>query len=338
MKHLGVKKLKKKKNRYTTFENVVVFPGTVERLVFEGQEFVKNNQFEQANECFEEALQYTEGDEFLLSLYAYSLYEAKSFQEAKEICERLLKIGPSMYIEVMELYLTICMQLKEYHHVEKIITSLIEEGLVPSDKLEKFERLKELNANIYGQLEKQDEGNIVVKQYEEEQFEPSIFLSLDYSEQVNLLHELNFANIRPIVPQLKEIVENEETHPFIKSLILVLFKEQQVDMEVIVEKFNIIRKINPVKIGLPTDLPQYKMISNMVIDKLQQEPSILEMVEYLIAKHSIITYPFEWLDFNTEEVAECYIDFVKQMFGQFDESNSKIFDFLQQLERLSELQ
>lgn len=333
-----MKKLKKKKYQYTTFENVVVFPGTVERLVSEAQQYVENNEFNLANEYFEEALQYTEGDEYLLSIYAYSLYEAKQFRRAKEVCEKLLSIGPSMYLEVMELYITVCIQLKEYNHVEKIITSLIEEGIIPPDKIEKFERLQELNANISQQLEKQEDADVFIKEFEHEIFELNVFLTFDISEQVNKLHELAFANIRPIIPQLKDIVENEKTHPFVKSLILILFNEQQVDMDIKVNKFNKTSIINPSKIGLPTDLPQYKMVSNVIIDKLEQEPSVLEMVEYLIAKHSIVTYPFEWLHFNPEEVAESYIHFVKQMFGQTQDDSTEILTFIQELERLSELQ
>lgn len=336
--YCGVKKVKKKKQRYTTFENVVVFPGTVERLVFKAQECVKENRFDLAVEYFEEALQYTEGDEYLLGIYAYSLYEAKHYERAKEICEKLLQTGTAMYFEVMELYLTILMQLKENKQVEKIISTLLDEGVIPPKDIEKFQRLQELNANISQQKEKQDDESIVVKELNHGDFELESFLLLHPSEQANQLHALTFANIRPIIPQLKSILENEATHIFIKSLILILLHEQDVDIEVQVAKFNQTRIVNPSKIGLPTDLPQYKMISNIVNEKLQQEPTVLEMVEYLIEKHSIVTYPFEWLNFQTEEVAESYIQFVRQMFGQVNVENPQIFEFLQELEKLSELQ
>lgn len=334
----GVKNVKNKKSSSKTFQNVIVFPGTVERLFSEALKYMKNNQFEKANRFFEEALQFAEDDEHLMSIYAYSLYESKSFRKAKEICERLLRIGPAMYFEIMELYLTICMQLKEYHKVEKIISSLLDEGAIPDEKIEQFKRLKELNANISEKMGKQDDKTSTVKQFDPEQFEPEHFFSLHLAEQAGKLNELAFANIRPILLQLKEIIENRDTHPFVKSLILILMKEQGVDTEVEVEKFNRVMLVNPSKIGLPTELTQYKMISNIVNDQLQQEPSILEMVEDIIAKHSIVTYPFEWLDFQPQEVAECYIHFVRQMFGQHSEGNQEILGFIRELESFSELQ
>lgn len=333
-----MKKVKNKKSSYTAYENVVVFPGTVERLISEAQKYIKKNQFETANQYFEEALKYTDGDEYVLSLYAYSLYEAKSYLKAKEVCEKLLNIGPTMYFEVMELYLTVCMQLKEYKKVEKIITSLLEEEAIPTDKIDQFNRLKELNANIIEKMNKQDDFTMIVKQLEPELYELDAFLSFSHAEQVNKLHELSLANIRPIIVHLKNIVESHRTHPFVKSLILILMNEQNIDIELKIRKFDRMIVVNPSKIGLPTELSQYKMISNIVSKKLQQEPSVLDMVEYLIAKHAIVTYPFEWLDFQSNEVAECYIDFVYQLFGQDSEFNQEIYQFIQELEKLSELQ
>lgn len=329
--------MKKKKYQYTTFDNVVVFPGTVDRLVSKANEFIKKEDYHEAIQFLEEALQYTEGDEHLLSIYAYSLYEVKDYTKAKEICERLLKLGPSMYIEIMELYLTVSMQLKEYKQVEKIITSLLEEGIIPDEQKEKFRRLRDLNAEISEKLE-MEEVEFTPHQIDFDLFESENFLSLPLKEQVNKLHELTLANIRPIIPQLKLIVEHEEIHSFVKSLILILLNEQEADIELKIHKFDCTMVVNPSKMELPTDLPQYKMVSNLVFEKLQHDPSVLEMVEYLIAKHSIVTYPFEWLHYHPEDIAQCYIDYVGQMLGQEKKVNEELFTFLQQLELLSELE
>lgn len=328
--------MKKKKHHLTTFENVVVFPGTVERLVSKANEHLRKGQFNEAIEFLDEAQQLAEDDEHLLSIYAYSLYEVKDYPRAKEVCERLLKLGPSMYLEIMELYLTVCMQMKEYKQVEKMITSLLEEGIIPEEKKEKFERLRDLNADISEKIEMEEVKSS--NHIDAELFETDHFLSLPLNEQVNQLHELSLVNIRPIIPQLKIIAEHEDTHDFVKSLILILFNEQEVDLELSINKFNQTVVVNPSKIGLPTDLPQYKMVSNLVLEKLEQDPSILEMVEYLIAKHSIVTYPFEWLHFTPEAIAQSYIDYVKIMFGQEKEIEEEFFIFLQQLEQLSELE
>lgn len=330
--------MKNKKKRIKGYKNVVLFPGTVERLISQAHEYVENYQFDEANENFSEALQYTEGDELTLSVYAYSLYEAKSFEKAKEVCEQLLSIGPTMYLEVMELYLTICMQLKQFKQVESIITSLLEEGAIPENQVEKFERLKNLNANITqmdddSQLEFQTENKLNLEEYDVYQF-----LSLNPNEQLIKIQELTEVNVRPIVEQLKSIIEHDKSHPFIKSLILILLVEQEVNVEIKINKFHRSMVVNPSTLPLPTKLPQYQAITSLVIEKLDQEPSKLEMLEYLISKHAIVTYPYEWLDYDSEDVALAYIDLVSLMFGNVQEMDYELVDFLQNLEKLTELQ
>ena len=71
--------------------------------------------------------------------------------------------------------------------------------------------------------------------------------------------------------------------------------------------------------------------------KLEQDPSTLEMVQYLMAKHAIVTYPFEWQPFEADDVAYSYIDFVLAMLGNVQEMDYEIIDFLQMLEKLTEL-
>ena len=329
--------MKKQKKQLQTFENIVVFPGTIEQLLSQAHAYAEQYQYNLANEKFEEALQYTPGDEMTLSVYAYSLYEARDFEKAKDICERLLEIGPSMYFEAMELYLTICMQLRQFNQVEKIIESLLEEDVIPEEQLEKFTRLKNLNADIAESKRLQEEREIVQASIGND-LSTAQFIAKTPEEQLMFIHELTLANIRPIAPQLKEIIEHEETHPFVKSLILILLVEQEVSIEVEIKKFNRVQKVNPVELELPTKMPHFQVVTALVIEQLEQEPSTLELVQSLIAKHAIVTYPFEWLDFDDEDVATSYIDYVRAMFGKVQEVDYELIDFLQQLEKLTELQ
>lgn len=331
----GVISLKKKK-KLQKHENLVVFPGTGERLLQQAHFLAENYQYDQANLLFEEAFQFTEGDEMSLSVYAYSLYEAKAFEKAKGVCEQLLAIGPLMYFEAMELYLTVCMQLRQFKQVEKIIESLLEEGAIPDEQLEKFERLKNLNADIAENISLQQEA--VKHEIEEELFDCAEFLEKEPEEQLLVAHELTTKNIRPIVDELKFIIESQETHPFIKSVVLILLVEQQVSMEVTIEKFDRALTVNPANLQLPTKLPQFQKVSELVLEQLDQEPSTLELVQYMIAKHAIVTYPFEWLDYDSEDVATSYGDFVHAMFGKIQETDYEIYEFLQILEKMTELQ
>ena len=318
---------------------VILFPGTVERMFDEARDLAENYHYHEANELFEKALELSDGDEISLSVFAYSLYETKNFGRAKEICEDIFAIGPSMYFELMELYLTICMQLRQFKQVEKIIESLFDEDVIPTEQVEKFQRLLKLNAEI---AENQNTHLLQVEIEEEQDVEFELnateFLQLPVQQQLMQIHELTEKNIRPLVSELKQIIETTNIHPFIQSLLLILLVEQEVNVELTISKFNQVQTLNPASLDLPTKLPQFQEITNYVVEQLEQEPSTLEFVQYLIAKHAIVLYPFEWTEYNSEDVAISYIDFVRSMFGEIKEVDYEIVDFLQLLEKMSDLQ
>lgn len=137
---------------------------------------------------------------------------------------------------------------------------------------------------------------------------------------------------------MKAVIENESIQPFIKSLLLILLVEQEVNLDVTVSKFGQSKALNPVDFPLPTELPRYKEISEKIAEQLAQEPSTLEFAMHLIDKHAIVLYPYEWSGYATEEVASGYIDYVKTMFGEEREMNDEIVTFLQNIEKMSDLQ
>lgn len=324
----------KRKRNIQKFDNIVVFPGTSEMLLRDAQHYAENFQYHLAVEKFEEAFRLVEGTEQTLSMYAFALYEIKQFKRAKSACEKLLELGPTNYFEAMELYLTICMQLKEFEQVNKIIESLLEEDLVPEERIAKFERLKNLNAEIAENKRLQEDAE---QHNESIEFSSKHFLSLCPNEQLIIVNELTAQNIRPIADELKTILEHEQTHVFIKSLILILLVEQAVSMNVKVEKFNKEKIIDPSSYPLPTQLQMYKSILQLAFAELEKEPSTQELVQHLVTKHAIVAYPFEWEPFEAEDVAKGYILYVKMMFGEVVETDNKCIELLQLYERLSDI-
>ncbi|AMW99526.1 tetratricopeptide repeat protein [Rummeliibacillus stabekisii] len=328
--------MRRKKGKLQKHENVIVFPGTVERLVAEGQQFAEKYQYDQAVECLKEALQYTEGDEALLSVYAFSLYEIRNFKEAKAVCEKLLAIGPQLYIETMELYLTVLMELKEYKQVETLIESLLEEDVIPPESQDQFIRIKNLNAAI-AKAKIEDSLDDVEIEHASDEFEVDTFFSKTTIEQMQKLQAAKEMNIRPIKDLLVAIIEDERSHPLIQSFILYLLVAQEIPAIVEVKKLGHSKVVNTEELLLPDELPVAKKVFELVSDALDQEPSTLQMVQYLLARHIFAAYPFEWFNYGAEEVAEGYIDFVHGMFGVVKETDYDLMELLNTLEEQSEL-
>lgn len=238
----------KRKHHVIKHNNIVVFPGTVQALIREGHKFAENYQYEEAVASFEKAFMYEAGDEFALSAYAFALYEVKNYAKAKHVCEQLLAMGTTLYAEVMELYITICMRLKEYNHVETLITTLLEENVLPYDQAEKFKRLKNLNRDVSNNLAKKEQAQYFVETGE---YELTQFCALTPNEQSNRLHRLMDTNVRQLKEALKAIVECSSIHPFVQSLALILLVEQEVAMDINVSKFNQTATVNPAQLALP---------------------------------------------------------------------------------------
>ncbi|MGE7622807.1 tetratricopeptide repeat protein [Viridibacillus sp. NPDC096237] len=328
--------MRKKRHNIQKQDNVIVFPGTINKLIADGHHFAEHYQYDLAVQALSEALQYTEGDESTLSVYAFSLYEIRNFEKAKEACEKLLAIGPHKYIEAMELYLTVCMELKEFNQVEELIRSLLEEKVIPEESIPKFIRLQELNARIAENLIQTDEP-IVDMKIDNTELQLERFFSLSYMKQFQLLQSIRQVNIRHIKEEIVAIIEDERIHPLLQSEALLLLVNQQVDTTVTVTKFNVQCTVNPADLTEPTALPVTKVVMAVVEDDLQQEPSALDMVQYLIQRHIVVTYPFEWFDYEAREIADGYIDFVHAMFGEVKETDYDLMDFFHKLEQLSEL-
>jgi tetratricopeptide (TPR) repeat protein len=316
---------------------VVLFPGMVEKIIERAHDAAELSRYAEANELFEQALAYIDGDEYMLSVYAHSLYEVKNYARAKEICEDLLALQPKFYFEVMELYLTICMQMKEFQQVDKIIQTLFEQNIIPVDQQEKFQRIQRLNERIA--LNKQRlEQDEVEPQFTEEQFDVDQFLELSVTEQLMRVQQFSELNIRPYTHFFKAIIEEETVHPFIQSLLLILLVEQEVSIEISVAKMGMKKQINPAEYPLPTKLPQFKQIYSMLAEEFDQNPTVWEMLQQVLSKHAIVAYPFEWTPYQSENVANTYVQYVNSMFGHMGEYDYDIMDTIQLLDKLSELQ
>lgn len=330
--------MRKKYGKLQKKENIIVFPGMVDRLISEGLKHAEDFQYDLAVDSIRQALTYIEADEQTLGVYAYSLYEIREFAEAKTVCEELLKLGPTYYFETMELYVTILMELRQFGEVKEIVESLLEEGVVPLDKVDKFEQLLTLNERVA----KQKGGQILEDTPHNNQIDVSLFQYDTFSrfpedKQQQLLVELEGENLTPIENELVTIIEDDLISPITKSFALLLMVHEGIDREITIEKFGYQMILTPKNLPEPAQTSTVEAVLEMTEDALGQNPTKLEMVHDLIIRHSFATYPFEWFSFGEEEVAEAYIDYVGGMLGEDVSCEGKLYDLLVRIDVLFEL-
>ena len=306
--------------------NVIVFPTTVTRLLSEGMTYLKEEKYEDARDSLYQVLSYEPEHAAALGGYAYCLYELGEFQEALEVCRELLKIGPIHYLETMELYISILMQVREFEEAEKMIEALIEEKVLPEERLEQFQQLRDLNERIA--------ANAASEKVDASKYAIDTFLALHPAEQEQLILDLPTTSYQALKKKLIAIIEHPEADLLTKTYILFMLFQEKIDAEVSVQKFHYQGTFSINELPDPVNNSRIRKITAIIDNELAKDPTRLEMVKELFERHIYLLYPFIWDDYNEEDVAQGYMDYTEGLFSgmtSFSE-DEKLLELIQQAE------
>ncbi len=323
--------MRKKYGRLRKKENVIVFPGTFEKLVENGHVAVEQENYELAVEAFDQAIVYEPDNPEFLAPYAVALYETKDFQRAKEIAARLLHSGTADYVDAMELYLTISIQLQEYDEVQMTIDALIEEGIVPPDMLNKFNYLRELNGRLSERYAQDDSSHRM------ELFTLDEFMKMDALAQQYALASLEGSDLTDLVPLLEKIVVRDDVAPLAITFALTLLHQTGHSDELTVRKFGWEKSVVPAFMTLPGQDDLTKLVLEAVDRRLLQDPSRLEIAQGIIEKYAITAFPFGWGLYQAEEVATAYVNYIESLFSGEQLPKTALNLLIQQIDNDSDL-
>lgn len=290
---------------------IVYFPQLKERLFEKGIDALQNSNLEEAVGLLEQAYEIDSSDGEVGAALVVSLYESKRYQQAKDICKELLYEGEGDYFKIVELYLMILIQLNEHKEVVGTISALFDEKEVPVEKEEHFSKLLSFSSKV---LEgKQPQSPLEPGQPAEI---PQILEGKDLQEQTFILAELVNRNIQPYIQELLMGLSNEETHPFIQTMIVNVLREHGYGAEVQVVKFG--KKLSCVPADLrdvfETDF--YLQIIKRIEDLMaQRNPSLFQQVIETFSRHSFLLYP-GCMDAPFERVALAYLIYGLKLYGE----------------------
>lgn len=290
--------------------NVVVFPTTINRLLTDGMRLLKEERYEEARDGLYQVLTYEPEHPAALGAYSYCLYELGDYEEALEVCRELLKVGPIHYLETMELYISILMQVREFEEAEQVIEALIEEKVLPEERLEQFHLLRDLNERI---------ASKAVEKIDADQFTPEAFLELTAYEQERKVMELPPSSFKPLTAKMVGLLEHPEIDMLAKTYILYIMHQEEIDAKVDIHKFHYSGEFNPRHLTDPQESQRVNTIKGIFADELAKDPTRLEMANELFERHVYLFYPFLMDEYEPEEVAEAYMSFLEGLFtGEID--------------------
>ncbi|MDR0138160.1 tetratricopeptide repeat protein [Metabacillus idriensis] len=267
---------------------VIPFPNLSERLVDKGLEALKNKQFKEALSLFYEVLELGEERAEIHLGIALCLMELGELEEAKAVCRKMLHEDIGDYFTVMQVYLTVLIQLRQYSEVQQTIEAVLQENQLPHDQAEHFYKLLDFSRKMT-----EDEDFLIDEEEEDESYTEPRNLLDTINQQVAYVQSLKDRNVSRHMLQLQSILKDGGSHPVVQSMILHLLMENEVAKEVKIAKFGKTMSLIPAELEDLSELPFTKKVLNVLDDILGQEnPALYEAVKEVWIRHLYVLFPF----------------------------------------------
>lgn len=299
----------KRKQHNQHDSKVIPFPNLKERYFEKGIASMEAQDFEDAVEFLHQAYKLDKEDSRIAVTYLVAQYQNRSYTSAKLLAEQLLQQGIGDYYEVLEIYLTVLIQLKDHETVVKTIEALMDEKVVPPDKEEQLLTLLQLSKKV------SDNSNIEVNQ--------PISLDLDFSNIDKLpelaiqLGSLADKNIHPYLPTLLQVLNDQSVHPFLKTIVFNVLREHKIDQHVQVNKLDMEDVFNPTQVPDLHETPLFKEVNKELTVQLENEnPVLLLQLQDMMQRHAFILYPFEYSHPNTTLWVVAYKGMGLELYGE----------------------
>ncbi|MFB1080499.1 tetratricopeptide repeat protein [Jeotgalibacillus sp. JSM ZJ347] len=281
---------------------VIPFPGLKDRLVERGLDMLQNQENVEAISLLEQALELDEHDAAAGTSLAVAYYENNQWSESADLCRQMLREGSGEYDELIELYVMNLIQLRKFNEISSFIQPLLEENELQPEKAVRLQNLIELS-------EQQKEQ----KEAEEESFQ-SFQLQRDLEQQMIQAAALAKQNIRPMKDDIIDEIEKDQTHPFIKTLLLNILREQGIFEETVVCKWNKEISVCPAELVEPFDQEMYVEAAKFISNESAQ-PQLAEIAAELLQKHAFLLYPFTWRTDSPEVISDAYLRLANEYLG-----------------------
>jgi hypothetical protein len=219
-------------------------------------------------------------------------FEAGAYIKAKELANEMLLKGIGDYFHMVDLYLTILIQLHEYQEIVSTIEALFDEKEIPPDKHDHFLTILQFSKRMADNSQQEP-----MEEAKEEIQPKKLNLSLlkNLNEQMIAISSLADKNIRPYMDEIKEFLNSDSGHPFLKTMLLSLLKEQEYDKNIAIRKFSEDLSVVPTELPDIQTQPRMKEIENILEAKLENsDPVLFENMKGMVERIFFISYPFEF--------------------------------------------
>ncbi|CAM3748758.1 tetratricopeptide repeat protein [Mesobacillus zeae] len=273
-------------------KNVIPFPGLESRLLEKGLHCLHDKKYGEAASLLEQAREMDpENSEIYIGL-VMAYFESGHAREAKQLAFEMLKGGIGDYIETMDLYIMVLVQLNEYEEVVATIEALLEEREVPKEKLEHFSRLLDFSRRMAETKDSASSLDTVQPEISGEQL--GLLDKEDPGELLQIIARLSKENVRPYIEEIRGYLSSGGANPFQKTLLLNILKEQEYGKELRVEKFGMTDSFVPAECADPRETEKLVAVGEILAEKLENDnPVLYDNIRGLAERSFFLLYPFD---------------------------------------------
>ncbi|MDQ0161161.1 tetratricopeptide repeat protein [Aeribacillus alveayuensis] len=262
---------------------VIPFPRLKERLIERGMEALRKKEYERALDLFEEAEKWDKDHDEIILGKAICFLELGKLHEAKAICKKMLHEDQGNYFTVLQIYLTILVQLGQYEEVQMTIEAVLEEHKVPPYQAEHFYKLLDFSRK----MNKEQEENYTPPAFSFEKMIENV------DEQMKYVHFLQHSSHIKHYQTIQDFLDHPDIHPVVKTMLLQILREREITKKVFITKFGKNMTVIPNELK---DISEYHLVQrvfNLLEDHLASEnPTLYEAVKDMWLRHLYVLYPF----------------------------------------------
>ncbi|WP_062047895.1 hypothetical protein [Bacillus sp. JCM 19034] len=269
-------------------DNLILYPGLVKRLIEKGMDALKDKNGQAALEFFLEAETYDEANPQVTFGKMLSLIELGRLNEALKQSKELLHGGTGDYYEILQVHISLLVQLGHYNEVVQLLEAVITEEKLPSQYAESFYQLLHFSRQMVS-------GQQWSNSREDESISDTVKPMLEAESielQASAITMLKDSDAKDAISLLIAYINEDNRDPVLVSLAIQALKDKGLNQIVTYQRGKETKQTNPNEI----DQDGLETFQRAIVAKLEdlvenEDPVLLDIAKQLCVTYMLSIYP-----------------------------------------------
>ncbi|MDG4655348.1 tetratricopeptide repeat protein [Ectobacillus antri] len=261
-------------------ETVVLFPNLAARLKENGFQALQSKDFSEALAYFDQMRAHDMHDERTEFGAVVCLMETGEWKEARVRCKELLANQDTFDVNVLDMYMSILVQLNDYTGISQMAKQ------IHGYPMQEEQRKKLESLVSFAQKMQQQPSKDMNHEFK------TIFAGTDVVAQLQALQTLKQQGTVYAFPFLKTFLSDTHKHPYVKTAVLHLLKEHEIEEAVTVSKYGLSERVVPSELLEVNEMAFTKAVLQELDNRLSQEnPTLLEALSAYWLQLQTLVFP-----------------------------------------------